>query len=201
MKIDALIFDIGNVVISFDWQPAEGRIRALSRSGTNFMREELKELITSLEVGEISQEAFVTMATRRIGFQGEEREFIAIWNSIFHPNPAMDRSVRCLRANFPLFLLSNTSGLHLEYLQRNFEILEQFIDGVYSFRANCVKPDQKIFQLAVKQFGVTPESTVYIDDLAANVRSALDLGFRAIQYDLREHAEFEQRLAELGVSA
>lgn len=201
MKIEALIFDIGNVVILFDWQAADGWLQARSRNGAKFVREELRELITSLELGEISQGAFVTMATRTIGFQGDEGEFIAIWNSVFCPNPAMERSVRRLKANFPLFLLSNTSELHLEYLQRNFEILEQFVSGVYSFRAKCAKPDQKIFQVAVKQFGVKPESTLYLDDLAANVCAAMDLGFRAMQYDFREHAEFERRLAELGVYA
>jgi len=201
MKIDALIFDMGNVVIAFDWQEAESRFLARSRKGTKLLREELKELIASFEVGEISQEVFVAIATRTIGFQGDEREFIAIWNSVFRPNPPMERIVRRLTTNFPLFLLSNTSEPHLEYLQRNFEILEQFVDGVYSFRAKCAKPDQKIFQVAVKQFGVTPETTLYIDDLAANVRSALDLGFRSIQYDLREHTEFERRLDEMGVGA
>jgi glucose-1-phosphatase len=199
MKIDALIFDIGNVVIPFDWQAAEGQFLARSRKGTKLLREELKELIACFEVGEISQEVFVAIATRTTGFQGDGREFIAIWNSVFRPNPPMERGIRRLKANFPLFLLSNTSEPHLEYLQRNFEILEQFVDGVYSFRAKCAKPDPKIFQVAVKQFGVTPETTVYVDDLAANVRSALDLGFRAIQYDLREHTEFERRLGEMGV--
>jgi putative hydrolase of the HAD superfamily len=201
MKIDALIFDIGNVVIAFDWQEAESRFLARSRKGTKLLREELKELIAGFEVGEISQEVFVAIATRTTGFQGDGREFIAIWNSVFRPNPPMERSIGRLKTNFPLFLLSNTSEPHLEYLQRNFEILEQFVDGVYSFRAKCAKPDQKIFQVAINQFGVTPESTLYIDDLAANVHAALGLGFPAIQYDLREHAEFERRLDEIGISA
>jgi hypothetical protein len=43
------------------------------------------------------------------------------------------------------------------------------------------------------------EKTAYIDDLPANIRSATELGLKAVQYDLTKHAEFEQRLAELGV--
>jgi FMN phosphatase YigB (HAD superfamily) len=46
---------------------------------------------------------------------------------------------------------------------------------------------------------VTPESTIYIDDLEANVRSASDLGFHAIRYEWREHVDFERRLAEFGI--
>jgi FMN phosphatase YigB (HAD superfamily) len=44
-----------------------------------------------------------------------------------------------------------------------------------------------------------PENTIYVDDLAPNVRSALDIGLKAIRYDLTDHAEFERRLAELGI--
>jgi epoxide hydrolase-like predicted phosphatase len=199
MKIGALIFDIGNVVIPFDWQAAEDQLRSRSGNGKTSTREDIRGLINRFEVGEIPQKVFVTMAARAIGFQGDEEEFIAIFNNIFYPNPPMERSIERLATRFPLYLLSNTSELHLAYLQRNFKVLQHFADGVYSFHAKCAKPDRKIFQVAVKQFEVTPESTVYIDDLEANVRSASDLGFHAIRYEWREHVEFERRLAEFGI--
>ena len=199
MKIGALIFDIGNVVILFDWQAAEDQLRSRSGNGKTSTREDIRGLINRFEVGEIPQKVFVTMAARAIGFQGDEEEFIAIFNNIFYPNPPMERSIQRLATRFPLYLLSNTSELHLAYLQRNFKVLQHFADGVYSFHAKCAKPDRKIFQVAVKQFEVTPESTVYIDDLEANVRSASDLGFHAIRYEWREHLEFERRLAEFGI--
>jgi epoxide hydrolase-like predicted phosphatase len=199
MKIGALIFDIGNVVIPFDWQAAEDQLRSRSGNGKTSTREDIRGLINRFEVGEIPQKVFVTMAARAIGFQGDEEEFIAIFNNIFYPNPPMERSIQRLATRFPLYLLSNTSELHLAYLQRNFKVLQHFADGVYSFRAKCAKPDRKIFQVAVKQFAVTPESTVYIDDLEANVRSASDLGFHAIRYEWRKHVEFERRLAEFGI--
>jgi len=56
-----------------------------------------------------------------------------------------------------------------------------------------------IFERAIEQFRVRPGNTVYIDDLPANVDSALELGFKAIRYDLTRHGEFEQRLAEFGI--
>lgn len=199
MKIGALIFDIGNVVIPFDWQAAEDQLRSRSGNGKTSTREDIRALINRFEVGEIPQQVFVTMAARAIGFQGDEEEFIAIFNNIFYPNPPMERSIQRLATRFPLYLLSNTSELHLAYLQRNFKVLQHFADGVYSFRAKCAKPDRKIFQIAVKQFAVTPESTVYIDDLEANVRSASDLGFHAIRYEWRKHVEFERQLAEFGI--
>ena len=199
MKIEALIFDLGNVVVPFDWQKAAGRLRLPAENKKALMEEGFKGLMRRFELGEISPEEFRSTAARAIGFQGEEQEFIAIFNSIFDPNPAMERIIQHLAVRLPLYLLSNTSELHLEYLRRNFEVLRYFRDGVYSFSAKCAKPDPRIFQLAINQFGVTPEHTIYIDDLPANVRSAKDLGFHAIRYDLSGHAEFERQLTALGI--
>jgi epoxide hydrolase-like predicted phosphatase len=199
MRIDALIFDIGNVLVPFDWQPFLSRLQADCANLTNTAEKEFRELITRFEVGEMTGEMFSRQAVRTIGFQGDEREFIAIWNNIFSSNPPMERTILGLKKRFPLFLLSNTSDLHLEYLMRNCDVLQHFVDGVYSFRAKCAKPDRRIFEIAIKQFGLKPENTAYIDDLPANVRSASDLSFKTIRYDLTKHAEFERRLAELGV--
>ena len=123
-----------------------------------------------------------------------------MWNGIFTSNPPMERAILNLKKRFPLFLLSNTSDLHLAHLMEKCDVLGHFLDGVYSFRAKFAKPDVKIFEAAIKQFGVKPENTAYIDDLAINISSAAELGFRVIHYDLTKHAEFERRLAELGIS-
>ena len=199
MSIEALIFDIGNVLVPFDWRPFQRRLEADSTKLTTETEKELRELIFRLDIGEMTGEKFAQFAIRTIGFQGDAPKFIAVWNSIFRSNPPMERTILALKQRFRLFLLSNTSDLHLDYLMRNYEVLRHFRDGVYSFRAKCAKPDRKIFEIAIKQFDLEPENTAYIDDLAVNVRTALDLGFKAIRYDLTKHSEFEQRLAESGV--
>jgi HAD superfamily hydrolase (TIGR01509 family) len=199
MSVESLIFDIGKVLVPFDWQPFQRRLVADSTNLTTEAEKEFKELTIRFDMGEMTGEIFARLAIRTIGFQGDAERFIEIWNSIFLSNPPMERTILALKQRFPLFLLSNTSDLHLDYLMRNYDVLHHFLDGVYSFRAKCAKPDRKIFETAIKQFDLKPENTAYIDDLAVNVRSALALGFKAIRYDLTKHSEFEQQLAELGV--
>jgi glucose-1-phosphatase len=199
MKIEALIFDIGNVLVPFDWQPFRNQLLAGSVNLTTEAELEFRKLMIRFDVGEMTGEIFAGLATRLIGFKGGEAKFIAIWNGIFSSNPPMERVVLRLKERYPLFLLSNTSDLHLAYLMRNCQVLQHFRDGVYSFRAKCAKPERRIFEMAIKQFGLQAENTAYIDDLAANIRSAAEVGLQTIQYDLTKHAEFEQRLAEIGV--
>ena len=199
MRIEALIFDIGNVLVPFDWQPFKSQLLAGSVNLTADTEKEFRDLMIRFDVGEMTGESFARLATRLIGFQEGEAKFIEIWNGIFSSNPRMERVILSLKERYPLFLLSNTSDLHLAYLMRNCDVLQHFRDGVYSFRAKCAKPERKIFETAIKQFGVQTENTLYIDDLAANIRAASDLGLKTIQYDLTKHAEFERRLAEIGV--
>ena len=159
MKIEALIFDIGNVLVLFDWRPFINKLQAASSNLTTDAEKKFRELILRYEIGEMSGEVFTRLATRTIGFQGDEREFVVIWNGIFSSNPPMEQTILGLKERFPLFLLSNTSDLHLTFLIQNFKVLQHFADGVYSFRARCAKPGREIYETAIRQFGLKPEKT------------------------------------------
>jgi FMN phosphatase YigB (HAD superfamily) len=195
MPIEAVIFDIGNVLVRFDWQLAEQQFRTRIGNDTKEAREELFVLKERLELGRISQEGFVREAIRAVGFCGRPDEFATIWNCIFWPNEPMGKLIVGLSKSLPLYLLSNTSELHLAHLTKSFEILRHFTDGVYSCRVECAKPDGRIFEIAAKRFGVIPSRTLYVDDLAVNIESAAGFGFRAIQYEWQKHLEFQETLA------
>jgi glucose-1-phosphatase len=197
MKIEALIFDIGNVLVRFDWKLAEEQFRSRSGKDTKEARKELLILKERLELGRISPEAFVEQAIRIVDFRGGFDDFTTIWNGIFFSNEPMEKSVAQLRKSLPLYLLSNTSELHLGFLRKRFQILRHFSDGVYSFRVECAKPDRQIFEIATRQFGITPARTIYVDDLAVNVESAARFGFHAIRYEWVKHSEFQEKLAGL----
>jgi HAD superfamily hydrolase (TIGR01509 family) len=200
MRIEAVIFDIGNVLVLFDWQLAEQQIRSRIGNDTEEARGELVLLKERYEVGQVSREAFLRGAIRILDFRGRTDEFAAIWNSVFSPNEAMEEFIVRLKESSPLYLLSNTSELHLTYLEERFQILRHFADGVYSFRVQCAKPDRQIFEIAAKRFGVTPSRTLFVDDLEPNIESAADYGFQAIRYDWKRHAEFRKQLGEFGLA-
>jgi glucose-1-phosphatase len=199
MRIEAVIFDIGNVLVRFDWQLAEQQFRLRIRNDTEATKAELVALKNRFELGQISQEAFVRNSIQILDFRGGTDEFAAIWNGIFWRNEEMEELVVRLKDSLPLFLLSNTSKLHLNYLKEHFQVFRNFADGVYSFRARCAKPDPKIFEIAEKQFGVTASKTIFVDDLAQNVESAAACGIHAIQYDWRKHSEFRKKLESLKI--
>jgi len=199
MRIEAIIFDIGNVLVLFDWQLAEQQIRLRIGNDTEEARDELVLLKERFEVGEVSRDVFLRSAIGTLDFRGDSDEFAAIWNSVFSPNPKLEEFIIRLKESLPLYLLSNTSELHLTYLEERFQVLKHFADGVYSFRVQCAKPDRKIFEIAARQFGVTPSRTLFVDDLGPNIESASECGFQTIRYDWKRHAEFRKQLGEFGL--
>jgi glucose-1-phosphatase len=132
-------------------------------------------------------------------YAGTDAEFVAIWEDIFTENHAMLDLVRALHREYPLFLLSNTSDLHMEYVFRMYPVLSLFKDGVYSYRAKCFKPDRRIYEIALRQFGVEARETVFIDDLQPNIDTALEMGFHAIHYDHNRHGDLVRKLKALRV--
>jgi beta-phosphoglucomutase-like phosphatase (HAD superfamily) len=63
-----------------------------------------------------------------------------------------------------------------------------------------MKPEPEIFARAIAQFGVSPETTVYVDDVTVHIEAGRRAGLHAVQYDLATHGEFLAALQQLGVT-
>jgi len=199
--IRSLIFDIGNVLLPFDFGRALNRV-GLQNSGrlTSGLPREFIEMKDLYETGRIERSEFLKRSIAATGYQGTEAEFSAAWTEIFDENVAMTRLVQSLHGRYSLYVLSNTSDLHIEYVEATYPVFQYFSDGVYSHIAGCIKPGREIFEIAIRQLGVKPDETIFIDDLPDNVVTARELGFHAFQYDYKAHHRLLEQLAALGVA-
>jgi FMN phosphatase YigB (HAD superfamily) len=192
----ALLSDIGNVLVSFDFSIATRRLEERCGAVAADLLARLEGIKGPFEAGELTDAAFVEAAIQAMAFPGTAAEFECIWCEIFGKNQPMNRSLASLAGKAPMYLLSNTSGLHKDYLLRSFAIFRHFQDGVYSYSARSSKPAEGIFRQAIDRFQLEPERTLFVDDLAPNIETARRLGFLTHLYDIRRHHEFEQALAE-----
>ena len=184
------LFDIGNVIMHFDFAPA---IAHYVNNSTNDITDPLSEVADikdRLEGGEMGSEEFVTHAIDTFGYRGTREEFIKAWNEIFSENAPMVAAIEAIaKAGHPLYLLSNTNGLHMDFLL-TFDVFKHFKGGIYSHEAKCMKPADKIYEIAIEEFDLDPSKTIYIDDLPANAEAGTRLGFLTHQYDSAKHEEF-----------
>jgi putative hydrolase of the HAD superfamily len=197
MKIEAFIFDIGNVLAHFDFGRAEAALERLGCPVRDWSA--VEPLARRYETGQIGRDEFLAGVNALLGRPAPPEALARAWQDIFTPNLPMWEVVENLHGTYPLYLLSNTNCLHLEHVTAEYGVFARFDDGVYSHVAGAMKPDPRIFARAIRQFGVRPEATVYVDDLAPNVAAARDAGLRALPYRADRHAEFLAALRGLGV--
>ena len=192
--MSALLFDIGNVLVRFDFTAAAQRFAAQSTSSTEQVLSLLSPFKDDLESGRISDDDFVSQSIDRISFRGSREDFIRIWNDIFTENTPMTSVVEQLAAEHPLYLLSNTSGLHKDWLFETFPVFRHFKGGIFSHEARSMKPHEPIFRAAIETFGLDPVRTLYIDDLADNIATGARLGLVCHHYHPDRHDAFPPAL-------
>ena len=197
MKIDAIIFDIGNVLAPFDYARSSTRLMAQGGLTEHPDRAPLAAATIDYETGTIDRAEFLSRIAKSFNHAGTPDELRAIWEDIFEANQPLHDLVEELAPKIPLYLLSNIGDIHHNFLFAQYPVFSRFRDGIFSYRAGVMKPDPRIFQIAASQFGVPPERTIYLDDILENVEAAKACGFLAMQYTRDNHEAVEREIRAL----
>lgn len=199
-NIEAVIFDLGRVLIHIDLEPMQ---KMLISSGASNDGEEtagkVREsgLIPQLNSGKISFEQFYQSVCSRYGFDWPLDLFRRAWCSIFYPNPEMEALVHELNGRIPLGLLSDTDLTHWTYIRQNYPIVGVFKKPTLCFQVGVCKPDPKIYQIAAQSVGMPAQRCLFIDDLPGNVEGARQAGMSAVQFQNAD--QVRQELKRCGI--
>jgi HAD superfamily hydrolase (TIGR01509 family) len=195
---DYYLFDIGNVIISVDFTIAARKIAALATVAPEELPAVVSPLTIDLELGNITPEAFITAASERIGYTGDPGYFSS-FADIFELNQPMVTFIESLKdEGKPLFLLSNTNGIHVPFFEMNYPVFSLFDGRIYSHEVGLMKPDPAIFELVKSSLPLDAARTIYIDDLPANCEAARTAGFHAVTYAATRHDEFLEVISGCG---
>lgn len=186
IAIRAAIFDIGMVLLRFDFSMTVEKIRGRCSVGADQIPLMLwgSGLVDAYDRGLIDTEEFACKASTVIGFQGTGTEFISHWTDIFTPVDQMiARAHRWKERGMPLYLLSNTCESHIEFFTSRYDVFGIFDGAVYSCRGGLMKPEKQIYEKLLREYSLEPSTTVFIDDREENVSAAKELGICAIRYE------------------
>ena len=101
--------------------------------------------------------------------------------------PGMMEFVKDLKAKgYHVFGLSNWSSETFALVRHVYPVLDLMEDMVISGIERVMKPDHRIFELALNRFGAKAGETVFIDDNPANVKAANEVGVNGIRFQSRE---------------
>ncbi len=198
--IRAFLFDIGNVLLKFDFSLAMTKVAARSEVPDPVdVLARIDQLKSGYEDGQIGRAAFIRGVFDVLRYRGTEAEFIAAWEEIFEPNEPMIALLETLRDRFPLYLLSNTNDIHREYFFRRYPFFSHFAAGIYSDEVRVSKPNRAIYEITARQLGLDPAATFFIDDLLPNIEAARAFGFCAHHYHYDRHDNLLADLRQLAI--
>ena len=197
--VDAIVFDLGNVLLAFDDNIARDRMAA--RTGKSPAEIESyfrsKPHVMLLSLGKMPARQFYRTVAKDLGFDGDYEEFALIFSDIFSPIDPMLKLAAGLAQRVPRLILSNTNAIHMEFVLERFPVIQEFDDQILSHEVGLLKPDRAIYELAAKRSGFEVGRMLFIDDLHANVEGARGAGMRAVQFAGVE--PLRQELTKLGV--
>jgi FMN phosphatase YigB (HAD superfamily) len=178
-----VVFDLGKVLVDYDYSIASRRILRRTRLADAEMRHLLcaSPLLCQYETGAINTAQFYQGVCAASGYDGGLAEFSAAFADIFteiQPMTALHAALRA--AGIPAWIFSN-----------NF-------DGyVLSCEHGAMKPDPHIYQVVERQTGRGGADILYLDDRPENVAAGLARGWRAVLHETPEKTR--ARVAQMGL--
>ena len=190
MSVKAVFFDLGGVLVRTEFQTP--REHLAERLGMEY--EDLNRIVFDSDtgqrasVGEISSEDHWAAVIKRLKRPASE---LAAIREEFFAGDIVDRTfvdyIRSLRPDYKTGLISNAWGDLRDFIARE-KFDDAFDKMIISAEVGAMKPEAKIFQIALEQFGVKPNEAVFVDDFLINVEGAEKVGMKAIHFKDPESA-------------
>ncbi|MGV7217367.1 HAD-IA family hydrolase [Bradyrhizobium sp. UFLA05-112] len=181
---DALLFDLGRVVLDIDFSKAiacwAGHAGCEPQSiVTRYVRDEAYRLH---EMGKISDEVYFDWLRRSLGIEISDAQFLEGWNAIFAGEmPDIANLLPRAAQHVPLYAFSNTNRPHVDYFSKEYaDVLGHFREMYLSSSIGLRKPDAEAFDHVVAAIGVPARRIVFFDDLAENIEGARARGLTAV---------------------
>jgi len=188
--IKNILFDFGGVIIPIEPMAFAREMTAMGCSDIAALHERFlrEEVYTRFEKGQMSPEDFRLMLRTGLDNHATDQQLDRAWNLILGEIPSHRvRFLEGLKSKYRTFLLSNTNKIHYDHYQEQFckaygysSLDDLFEKAYYSFKIGLYKPDPAIFEYVLKDSGLIPEETLFIDDYSTNIEAAKKLGFNLI---------------------
>lgn len=190
--IKNVVFDIGNVLIDFPWDEychslyndaeLEKKITALAFKcpmWTEFDRGvmEFDEIVGGMIAMAPELESEIRTAIDRVNECIIRLDYAIPWIE-----SVKERGLNA-------YYLSNYSDYVMSKSMHAMDFLSHMDGGVFSWKVQTVKPEEKIYRILFDSYNLNPEECVFIDDMPANVEVARKMGMKAILFKNYEQAE------------
>lgn len=202
--IQVIYFDLGKVIVDFDYGVAAQKLLEVTPLPLPEIVAVLSdaELIHDYETGKLSSPEYYRRVCQRLQMEVSMQAFQGLWGSMFLPQPLLSESLLVhLKEKYRLILLSNTNEIHFEYVAARYPILDHIEERLLSYQVGCMKPDPRIFELAIQRAGVAPSKIFFTDDRSENIEAASQTGIQAVRFESERQLIDEMRQRGISVNS
>lgn len=185
MAIDAIFFDIGKVLVDYEYELAGWRLTGGNPEAAAALAEfcEDSEAAWAFNTGRLTPEEYFDVIKEGFGLSVSYDQFKEMYCQIFKENEAGVELFKGLKKKNPIFLISNTNPLHAAYERKAFPFFADVSGEIFSCEVGFAKPDPRIFEAALEKAGVLAGQAVYFDDKGGHVAAAKALGMNAFVFE------------------
>lgn len=179
MTIEAVVFDIGNVLIRWRPEAYYDATIGVNRRKEMFANVDLHALQDRIDAGEDFQETFYQAAEDHPKWRSEIRQWVDNWNDLAQPEiPHSVSLLHALRAKgVSVFALTNFGVGSFALSEQKYDFLRAFDKRYISGVMKVSKPDPEIYRRMERDCGVAPNQLLFADDRIDNINAAKARGW------------------------
>jgi len=191
------VFDLGGVLVNYDPKRYVQKIVGSDKA------EILKNIIfdspewIELDKGTLDESEAVRIWGKKNPEYSQYIELIMKnWDEMLTPKYENIRLLKPLKnMGHKLYILSNFHEEAFKNISEKYSFFGLFNGMVISYKEKTVKPEERIYRVLIKRYGINPSDTVFIDDSMKNIETAERLGFKAFLYV--KHSKLIEFLSKL----
>jgi HAD superfamily hydrolase (TIGR01509 family) len=189
MMRPVVVFDLGKVLVDFDYTIAAKRIAARSAIHVENLHDFLSSspLLVQLESGLLTPQQFYTEVQKVTRFTGSGEEFSNYFADIFAPmTPMVELHAALREQQIPTYIFSNTNDIAIGHIRRQYPFFGNFDGYILSYEVGAMKPHAKIYEAMEKMCGRRGADIFYIDDRLENVQAGAARGWQTVMHESPE---------------
>jgi glucose-1-phosphatase len=199
MSVEALLFDVGGVVIEIDFGRALASWAAAAGAPVDTLRARFSfdDAYQRHERGEIAAGEYFAALRSSLRIDVPDAALVTGWNAIYVKEvPGMRALLGTIADRFPIYAFTNSNPTHHAFCSVHYAgVLERFRKVFMSFEMGLRKPERAAFETIAAAIDVPLDRILFFDDTPANVEGARSIGMPAVL--VRSPADVTNALAVL----